>query len=72
MPTSTTITYPGFDYPATELSAFTFSIDFFIVALINGKTVKFVPEDPADFERWLVCHRVRDIRKDDGIPKYLK
>jgi len=71
MPASKTITYPGFPHPATELSAFTFSIDFFIVGLINGSTVHFVPEDPADFERWLVSHKVRDIRKDDGIRKYL-
>jgi hypothetical protein len=66
------IIYPGFSHAATELSAYTFSIDFFIVGLINGETVHFVPEDPAAFEQWLISHKVRDIRKDDGISRYVK
>lgn len=66
------ITYPGFDYTAGELSAFSFSIGIFIIALKNGGMAHFEPKDEVAFELWLQHHKVRDIRKDDGIPKSMK
>lgn len=72
MTATQSITYPGFDYNAEELSAYTFSIGIFIISLRVGKTVNFEPEDAAGFEQWLQQNKVRDIRKDDGISKHLK
>lgn len=66
------ITYPGFEYKAGELSAFTFSVGIFIISLKNGNITHFEPKDTAAFEQWLLQHEIRDIRKDDGIPKKLK
>jgi hypothetical protein len=72
MTTTKSITYPGFEYKAGELSAYTFSVGIFIISLKNGKMTHFEPENAAMFEQWLQLHKVRDIRKDDGIPKNLK
>lgn len=66
MPTPKSITYPGFNYTAGELSAYTFSIGIFIVSLKDGSLVHFQPGDPAAFEHWLIAHKIRDIRKDNG------
>jgi len=67
-----TSNYPKFEYKAVELSAFSFSIDTFIISLKNGGIVHFVAEDPQDFKAWLIKHDVRDIRKDDGIPRLFR
>lgn len=72
MTVTPSITYPGFKYTAGELSAYTFSIGIFFISLKNGNMTHFEPEDAATFEQWLQLHKVRDIRKDDGIPKNLK
>jgi hypothetical protein len=61
--------YPGFNYKATDLSAYLFSIDTFIISLKNGRIVHFVVEDDNDFKIWLTQHGIRDINKDDGISK---
>ncbi len=67
-----TSSYPKFDHEADELSAFSFSIDTFIISLKNGQIVHFVAEDVQDFKAWLIKHGVRDIRKDDGVPKVVR
>lgn len=67
-----TSNYPKFEYKAVELSAFSFCIDTFVISLKNGRIVHFVAEDPQEFKAWLIKHRVRDIRKDDGIPRLLQ
>ncbi len=59
--------YPTFPYQASELSAFLFSIDTFIVSLKNGQIVHFIADDADGFKRWLYEKGVRDINKDDGI-----
>lgn len=56
-------TYPGFEYAAIELSAYTNTIGIFIISLVNGDIVRFTPDDADDFEKWLLRHGVRDIRK---------
>lgn len=61
--------YPGFNYKVTDLSAYSFSIDTFIISLKNGGIVHFIAEDANDFKIWLSQYGVRDINKDDGVPK---
>lgn len=55
-------TYPAFTFPATELSAFAVSVDFFIISLKNGKIIHFTPDNALTFYDWLVAHGVRDIK----------
>ncbi|MBN8784278.1 MAG: hypothetical protein J0G98_14560 [Terrimonas ferruginea] len=55
-------TYPAFNIPAAELSAFTVSIDLFIISLKNGELIRFTPDDVGRFYDWLISHNVRDIR----------
>lgn len=64
--------YPGFSHVATELSAFSFSIDTFTISLKNGEIIHFIAHDVQHFKAWLSKHGVRDIRKDDGIPNAIK
>lgn len=61
--------FPEFNYRAAELSAYTFTIDTFIISLKNGQLTHFIPKDKEAFVAWLTKNRIRDIRKDDGIPK---
>lgn len=63
--------YPEFDYSATELSAYAYSVGTFIISLKGGKMVHFSPEDAEAFKAWLTKHKVRDISVDDGISKHL-
>lgn len=66
MGTKNTNYFPGFDYEASQLSAFLLSLDVFIIALKDGGTTNFIPKDIEDFRKWLLNHNVRDIKKDDG------
>lgn len=59
--------YPEFDYPASQLSAFSLCIDVFIIALKNGEIVRFKPNEIAHFKEWLNRFKVRDIAVNDGI-----
>ncbi|MBN8670787.1 MAG: hypothetical protein J0L80_08880 [Chitinophagales bacterium] len=67
-----TSSYPKFDHEAKELSAFSFSVDTFIISLKNGQIVHFIADDVQQFKAWLTKNDVRDIRKDDGIPQTFK
>ena len=64
--------YPKFNHEAAELSAFLFTIDTFILSLKDGRIVHFKPDNAEAFHDWLVLNRVRDYRKDDGIPVNVK
>lgn len=67
-----TSNYPGFNYKAVDLSAFSFSIDTFVISLKNGRIIHFVAEDINAFKKWLEKHGIRDIDQNDGIPKTMK
>ena len=56
--------YPGFDHAASQLSAFIFSFDVFIIGLKNKDIIQHRPEDPKDFLKWLREHKIRDISSD--------
>ncbi|MDX2001791.1 MAG: hypothetical protein SFW35_05140 [Chitinophagales bacterium] len=64
--------YPEFEYSATELSAYAFSVGTYIISLKGGKMTSFEPKDIAAFRSWLNVHRVRDISVDDGVTKYIR
>lgn len=67
-----TSSYPKFNHEAKELSAFSFSIDTFIISLKNGQIVHFIADDVQQFKAWLTKNGVRDIRMDDGIPGLIR
>jgi hypothetical protein len=56
--------YPDFDHPTSQLSAFDFCIDMFIISLKDGKIVHFTPDNFKAFRDWLTANGVRDIRED--------
>jgi len=58
--------YPDFLYPASQLSAYTFCLDVFIIALKNGEIVKFKPVHHEHFTAWLQKFNVRNIMTDKG------
>lgn len=59
-------TYPGFNYIASQLSAFGFCADTFTISLKDGTVVNHTPMDPPTFKRWLFLNGVRDISVDKG------
>lgn len=60
-------TYPALEFPASELSAFAVTIDFFIISVKNGDIIHFQPENVEHFHDWLVNHGVRDINRVESI-----
>ncbi|MEC3880282.1 hypothetical protein [Parapedobacter sp. 10938] len=58
-------TYPGFKHAADELSAFSVSIDTFVISLKNRKLINFTPENTVAFYDWLIANNIRDIRKNE-------
>lgn len=62
--------FAGFDYDATELSAYIFSIDTFIISLKNQQIVRYTTTEPDDFQQWLEHHGVRNINEQIGRMVY--
>ncbi len=56
--------YQGFDYAASELSAYAFCLGIFIISLKNGRIIRFEPADDKDFKKWLGTNNIRDIDSD--------
>lgn len=63
------VDYHGFEYAATELSAYTSTIGVFIISMKNGSIVHFIPKDEDTFVQWLKDNKIRDIRTNDGMKK---
>lgn len=61
-------TYPELQFPASELSAFAVTINYFIISLKNGEIVHFEPDDVQSFYDWLIVNGVRDIREKEVLP----
>ncbi len=53
--------FPGFDQPASNLSAFLFCLDTFIISLRGGSIVKFSTNNVSEFKQWLIEHKVREV-----------
>jgi hypothetical protein len=59
--------FPGFDYAASQLSAYIFSLDSFILALKDTEEVtRFTAADADLFRSWLTHHSIRDITGNTG------
>lgn len=65
-----TTRFAGFDHDATELSAYIFSIDTFIISLKNEEIVRYVTEEPDDFQQWLDYHGIRNVNETLGKMVY--
>ncbi len=65
-----TTRFAGFDHDATELSAYIFSIDTFIIGLKNEEIIRFVTDSPDDFQKWLEHHGVRNVNETLGKMVY--
>ncbi len=63
-------TYPEFVHHATELSAYIYSADTFIIALKNKEVIRFVADDADEFIAWLTHHGIRDIKHKARSPVY--
>lgn len=53
--------YPDFDYPASQLSAYSLSMDLFVISLKTEEVIRFQPNDVKQFKQWLENFRIRDI-----------
>ena len=60
--------FAGFEHEASELSAYAFSIDTFILSLKNDdkRTIRFVTTQPDDFRQWLEEHGIRNVNETLG------
>lgn len=58
--------YPKFAYLAGELSAFTLSMDTFIILLKEGTVIKYKPGNAPGFYKWLVDNNVRCLDDTDS------
>ncbi|HQS22895.1 MAG TPA: hypothetical protein PLC18_00860 [Sediminibacterium sp.] len=58
--------YPGFDYPAQNLSKFLGVLDFFTIMLKDGSIIHFKPDDANSFRHWLLLNKVIDMRTEKG------
>lgn len=54
-------TYPGFPHHSGEVSAYLADLQYFIIALSDGRVVRYQPENTSEFHEWLVNNQVRDI-----------
>lgn len=60
-----TANYPGFDHQPETLLKFIASSDIFTILLNNGAIIHYVPEDKNAFYKWLIHHKVEDIKLDN-------
>jgi len=65
-----TTRFAGFNHDAAELSAYIFSIDTFIISLKNEEIIRFVTNQPDDFQQWLEHHGIRNVNETLGKMVY--
>lgn len=58
------IYYPDLDYPASQLSAYSFSLDLFVISLKTEEVIRFKPDDVEQFKLWLEKYGIRDINAE--------
>jgi len=56
------LNYPGFNYPANQLSKFIAAADLFTILLKNGEIIHYTAVDKTDFHQWLAAHDVKNIK----------
>ena len=57
-----TTRFAGFPHDASELSAYLYSLDTFIICLKSGPVIHHETEQPILFLEWLHYHRIRDVK----------
>lgn len=62
--------FAGFGHDATELSAYIYSADTFIISLHNQNIIRFVTEEAAAFQQWLQHHGIRNVNDTLGKMVY--
>lgn len=58
--------FPGFEYPATELRKYLRSADHFTIMLKNGDIVHHEPDHPISFSAWLKRNCIENIKQEYG------
>nr|WP_199076697.1 hypothetical protein [Pedobacter sp. ASV19] len=54
--------YPALATAAQEISAYIHGVEnIYILSLKNGRTERFVANDPQAFREWLEFHRIREV-----------
>ena len=56
--------YPNLAYPASQLSAYSLSIDLFVISLKTEEIIRFKPDDVQKFKQWLEKFKIRDINAE--------
>ena len=59
--------YTGFTYLAGELSAFTCSLDTFLILLNDGGVIRHQPDNPPRFRKWLIENNIRDLEESETM-----
>ncbi len=62
--TKETTYYPDLAYPASQLSAYSLSIDLFVISLKTEEIIRFKPDDVEQFKLWLEKFKIRDINEE--------
>ncbi|MEJ2880226.1 hypothetical protein [Pedobacter sp. GR22-6] len=55
------ISFPGFDYAATEIIRFKETIEFFSIMLKDGHVIHYSPADISSFRNWLLHNAIPDV-----------
>jgi len=55
--------YPGFEVPASELSAFSSALDTFVISCKDQSLVTHVTTKPDEFREWLGRNGVRNVQE---------
>lgn len=55
------MSYKGFPYQPSELSAFAVTCGIFVISLKNGKIIHYTPDNEDSFHDWLVSINVREV-----------
>lgn len=56
--------YPDLAYPASQLSAYSRSMDLFVISLKTEEIIRFKPDDVTLFKLWLEKYGIRDINAE--------
>ena len=56
--------YPELDHPVADLSAYSLSLDVFIISLKSDEIIRFQPADVEHFKKWLQRYNVRNVDED--------
>lgn len=65
MKNSTDESYPGFEYPASELAKYIRAGDIFTILLKDSSIIHHVIKDHELFEKWLLDNNIQNIKQNE-------